>query len=110
MLPIIHPGPFELRAVQLGPELLDQMQRRLRGAAQARDVAGVRRDFRFNQDDVHSGFAAPVSSIMVGPRTGSTMKTRPERHSLFSPLSPVRSLFPNCERDLAASNPQDAEG
>jgi hypothetical protein len=29
------------------------MQRRFRGRAQPRHVAGVRRDFRFNQDYVH---------------------------------------------------------
>ena len=54
LLPVIHARTFQLRVVELESERLDEMQLRLRGRAEPRDVAGVRRDFRFNQDDVHA--------------------------------------------------------
>ena len=54
LLPVIHPGAFELRVVQLETERLDQVERGARGGAQPGDVAGVRRDLGFNEDDVHT--------------------------------------------------------
>ena len=53
VLPVIHARALELRVVELEAERLDQMQRRLGGRAKPRHIARVRRDFRFNQDDVH---------------------------------------------------------
>jgi len=44
---------FELRVVELETERLDEVQHRFCGRAQPRHVAGVRRDFRFNQNYVH---------------------------------------------------------
>jgi uncharacterized protein (DUF2461 family) len=51
--PVIHAGAFQLRVVQLEAERLNEMQHGFRGRAQPRHVARVRRDFRFNQDDIH---------------------------------------------------------
>ena len=53
MLPVIHAGSFELRVVELETKRLDEMQRRFGRGAEAGDVAGIWRDFRFNEDDVH---------------------------------------------------------
>jgi hypothetical protein len=53
VLPVIHARALELRIIKLETERLDQMQRRFRGRAQPRHIARVRRDFRFNQDNVH---------------------------------------------------------
>ena len=52
LLPVIHARAFELRVIQLETERLDEMQRRLRRRAEPRHVARVRRNFRFNQDNV----------------------------------------------------------
>ena len=53
VLPVIHPGAFELGVVELEAEGLDEVQRRAGRGAKAGDVAGVRRDFGFKQDDIH---------------------------------------------------------
>ena len=53
VLPVVHAGAFELRVIKLEAERLDEVQHRFRGRAQPRHVAGVRRDFRFNQNNVH---------------------------------------------------------
>ena len=53
VLPVIHARALELRVVEFEAERLDQVQRRARGRAQPRHVARVRRDFGFDQDDVH---------------------------------------------------------
>ena len=53
LLPVIHARPLELRIIQLETERLDQMQHRPRGRAQPRHIARVRRDFRFNENDIH---------------------------------------------------------
>jgi hypothetical protein len=42
-----------LGVIELEAERFDEMQRRFRGRAQPRHVASVRRNFRFDQDDVH---------------------------------------------------------
>src|SRR5205823_7424939 len=52
--PIIHPGSFEVLVIQFEAERFDEMECRVRGRTQARHVACVRRDFRFNQDQVHA--------------------------------------------------------
>ena len=44
---------FELRVVELEAEWFDEVQHRFCGRAQPRHVAGVRRDFRFDQYNVH---------------------------------------------------------
>src|SRR3974390_3201989 len=53
VLPVVHPGPFELGFVQLKAKWLDQIQRGPRGRAQSGHVSRVGWDFRLNQDDVH---------------------------------------------------------
>src|SRR5438093_3423281 len=53
MLPVIHSGALELAVVELETQWFDQVQRRLRRRAKPRHVACVRRNFRFNQNDVH---------------------------------------------------------
>jgi hypothetical protein len=53
VLPVIQPGAFELRVIELEAERFDQVQSGPRGGAKARDVAGVGRNFWFNQDNVH---------------------------------------------------------
>jgi hypothetical protein len=53
MLPIIHASAFELGVVELETEWFDQMQRGVGRGAETGDISGVRRDFRFEQDDVH---------------------------------------------------------
>jgi hypothetical protein len=53
MLPVIHAGALELRVIEFETEWLDEMQRRFRRRAKPRHVARVRRDFRFNQDNLH---------------------------------------------------------
>ena len=52
LLPVIHARAFELRVVQLEAERLNEVQRRPRSRAEPRDVARVRRDFRFDENDV----------------------------------------------------------
>ena len=52
VLPVIHAGAFELRVVQLETKRFDEMQRRLCRRAEPRHVARVRRNFRFNQNNV----------------------------------------------------------
>ena len=65
VLPVIHAGALELRVVQLEAERLDEMQHGFRGRAQPRHVARVRRNFRFNEDNVHFEFiAADVSPVI----------------------------------------------
>ena len=54
LLPVIHARALELRIVQLETERLDEVQNGFRGRAQSRHVARVRRNFLFNQNDVHS--------------------------------------------------------
>src|SRR5437764_14418121 len=53
--PVIHPRAFELLAVEFEAERFNEVQLRPRRRAEARHVACVRRNFRFNQDDVHKG-------------------------------------------------------
>ena len=53
VLPVIHARAFELGIVELEAEGFDEMERRAGGGAEARDVAGVGRDFGFEQDEVH---------------------------------------------------------
>lgn len=53
VLPIIHPGAFELLVVELKSKRLNQMQRGAGRGAEAGDVAGVGRNFGFEQNDVH---------------------------------------------------------
>ena len=65
MLPVIHARALELRVVELEAERLDQVQRRLRRRAQPRHVARVRRDFRFNQNDVHAVSGSSLESASV---------------------------------------------
>jgi hypothetical protein len=55
MLPVIHAGAFKLGVVEPEPEGFDQMKGGLRGGAEAGDVAGVRGNFGFDQDNVHDG-------------------------------------------------------
>ena len=67
MLPVIHARTFELCIVQLETERLDEMQCRFRGCAQPRHVARVRRDFRFNQNNVHLMLCSTrVSRVVSG--------------------------------------------
>src|SRR6185312_7102813 len=57
---------FELGIVELESERLDQVQRRARRRAEPGDVAGVRGDFGFNENDVHfknSKFQTPSSKL-----------------------------------------------
>src|SRR5436190_11923204 len=53
VLPVVHAGPFELGVVEFEAERFDQVQSRFGRGAKAGDVAGVGRDFRFEEDDVH---------------------------------------------------------
>ena len=51
-LPVIEAGPFQGAIVDGKPERLHQMQRRTGGQAEPANVAGIRRDFRLDEDDV----------------------------------------------------------
>ena len=51
-LPVIESGPFQGAIVDGKPERLDQVQRRTGGETKPADVAGIRRDFRLDEDDV----------------------------------------------------------
>ena len=51
-VPIIETGPFELAIIQGKAQRLDQMQCRLRRQTKPANVASIRRNFRFNQNDV----------------------------------------------------------
>ena len=53
MLPVVHAGPFELGVVELKAERFDEVQDGFGRGAKAGDVAGVGRDFGFEEDDVH---------------------------------------------------------
>ena len=53
VLPVIEAGAFEIFIFEFETERFDQVQGRAGGSAEARDVAGVGRDFRLEQDDVH---------------------------------------------------------
>lgn len=53
VLPVIHAGAFELTVVELEAEGFDQVKSCAGGGAEAGDIAGVGRDFWFEQDDVH---------------------------------------------------------
>ena len=66
VLPVIHARAFELGIVEAEAQWFDQMQRRLRRGAEARDVAGVRRNFGFEQDDVH--WSVGISGRKVAAR------------------------------------------
>jgi hypothetical protein len=46
--PIVEASPLQGFIVQVESKRLDQMQRGSGGGAEARHVAGVRRDFRFD--------------------------------------------------------------
>jgi hypothetical protein len=52
MLPIVHSGSFHSSVVEPEAEGFDQVENRTCGGAEARDGAGVGRDFRFHQDDL----------------------------------------------------------
>jgi hypothetical protein len=54
-LPVIESGPFQGAIVDGEPERLNQMQSRPGGEAEPADVAGIRRDFRLDEDDVEGG-------------------------------------------------------
>ena len=51
--PIIHSGPPEFAIVHPESQGLDQVQDGVGRGAEAGDVAGIRRDFRFEQHHVH---------------------------------------------------------
>ena len=53
LLPVVHAGAFELAVVELEAEGFDEMEGGVGGGAEAGDVAGVGRDFGFEEDDVH---------------------------------------------------------
>ena len=60
MPPVIHAGALELAVVEREAKWLDEVQRRARGGAEPGDIAGVRRDFRLKEDDVH-GRSKPIN-------------------------------------------------
>ena len=51
-MPVIQPRALQLAVVDGKAERFDEMKRRAGCGAGARDVAGVLRDLRFEQDDV----------------------------------------------------------
>jgi len=53
VLVVVEPGAAHTCVVQRETERLHQMQHRPGVSAQANDVAGVGRDFRFDQNDVN---------------------------------------------------------
>ena len=53
LLPVIHASALQIFVVELEPERLDQVEIGSCGGAEAGYVSCVRRDFRFEQDDVH---------------------------------------------------------
>ena len=57
-VPVVQPGPFQVPVAQGEAQRLHQMQHRAGGSAGAGNVAGILRDFRVHQDNVHGHFAA----------------------------------------------------
>ena len=53
MLPIIHPGSFELSIIHFETERFDEMERGGGRGAETGNVPRVGRDFGFEEDDVH---------------------------------------------------------
>ena len=53
MLPIVHARALELGVVEFEAEWLNEVERGMGGGAEAGDIAGVWRNFGFEQDDMH---------------------------------------------------------
>ena len=51
--PVVEAGALQMFVVDLEAKRFDQMKRREGGRAKPSDAAGVRRNFRFVQNDVH---------------------------------------------------------
>src|SRR6185369_4987585 len=66
MLPVIHAGAFELRVVELETKGFDEMQSRTRRGTEPGDVAGVRRDFGFDQNNMHKSLTTKTQRREAG--------------------------------------------
>jgi len=54
MAPVVHARPLELLVVQLKSERFDQVKLGAGDGAEPGDIAGVGRDFRFEEDHMHA--------------------------------------------------------
>jgi len=82
--PIVEAGTLEVLVVQGKTQLSDQVQPGSGGGTQTGDVAGVRGDFRFDQDDIERLNRHGVSfhASGDGPRTtGSVATESPLRYA-----------------------------
>src|SRR6185369_7615552 len=69
LAPIIHPGSLQFPVVELEPQRLDQVKPRPRGGAEPGDVAGVRRNFRFDENDLHDCKRLSTAPVRVRARS-----------------------------------------
>ena len=73
---VIQAGPSHFCVVKRKAERLNQMQLGAGVGAQADDVAGIRRDFWFNQYDVEQRDSPCIYNCYANKRYGVLAKTR----------------------------------
>jgi hypothetical protein len=87
------PDRFKLTIVQFEPEWLDQVQDGARRRADARNIARVRRDFRFNQDNVHR---LPSRMRAFGPDAILNLRAEGPIYACSKPsTAPTRARAPS---------------
>ena len=83
LLPVIHSSPLQVTVIELESEWLDQVEQRAGGGAQAGHIAGIGRDFGFDEDNLHE-----QNLVTLFPEKQSNPMTKRGLAIILSDLSP----------------------